>query len=114
MDDNNKPIDFDKIILSKQELKLLRIMRYHRANKLELHGYLIFPGIEDVLIAIHNLETEYRLITEEIVGERYFTNDVGKKYIKYLSDKKRSNFFKGLGGVITVLAALASILQFVK
>lgn len=107
-------MEFDDICLNRLETKTLKCLKHHKANIWELHGYLNFPGIEPALCSVQTLENAsfIRKEEEQELGS-YVITPSGKKYLAYMSKKKRMDIWKSLGSVILTLAGLVAIVEFV-
>ena len=105
---------FNDIYLNKTEVKMLKCLKYNKANVWELHGYFNFPGIEPILTSLQTLLNNKLIYKEEIQDSISYTiTPGGKKYLTYIAHKKWSNIWKALSSIILALAGLVAIVEFV-
>lgn len=105
---------FGDIALNKIEIKMLKCLKYNKANIWELHGYFNFPGLEPILISLQTLLDSKLIYREELQDPDFYLITLdGEKYLTYLAHKKRSNIGKALSTIILTLAGLVAIAEFV-
>ncbi len=102
-------MDFENILLSKFELKIIKaLMRYRYINVHEFHGYFNFCGIEPILIATQKLEN-LGLIEKDDIRNCFVPTQTCSDYILYRKKRKRKEIY----AFLTALASIATILGFI-
>lgn len=105
---------FNDIYLNKTEVKMLKCLKYNKANIWELHGYFNFPGLEPILISLQTLLDSKLIYKEELQDPSFYTiTPDGEKYLTYIAHKKWFNVWKALSSIILALAGLVAIIEFV-